>query len=44
MSYPKKCTLTSKSTAAVGYVVIDLKCLAARLAEIPFRFLGKNVA
>jgi len=44
MPYPKKCTLTSKSTAAVGYVVIGLTFLAARLAEIPFRFLGENVA
>jgi hypothetical protein len=44
MSYPKKSTLTSKSTVAVGYVVIDLTFLAARHAEFPFRFLEEDVA
>jgi hypothetical protein len=43
MSYLKKRTLTSKSTAAVGYVVIDFTFLAARHTEFPFRILGENV-
>jgi hypothetical protein len=43
MSYPKKCTLASKSTAAIGYEVIDLTFLAARHAEFSFKYLGENV-
>jgi hypothetical protein len=44
MSYRKKCTLTSKRTAAVGYVVIDWTVLAARHAGFLCRFLGENMA
>ena len=43
MSCPKKCTLTSKRTAEVGYVVVDMTFLFARRAEFLFRFLGENV-